>query len=204
MALNTFANLKQAIERWSKRTDLSDVIDDIVSLAENRIDNRLRVSVNNKRATATAPTSDRFLALPDYFIEMRRFTLIKDTYYNELIFNTPESMILFNQSGVPKYYTITSEIEFDRVPADGYTLEMSYWKKLTPLSDSNTTNDVLTNFPHIYLQACKVEAHYWARDEDTGLAEEQRLNFLIDEANAEDLRGRYGAAPRMQANRATP
>jgi len=204
MAVNTFAALKQKIENWTKRTDLSDDIDDIITYAENKIDNRLRVSVNNKRATATAPTSDRFLALPDYFLEMRRFHLIKDTNYNELIYVTPESMIINGQSGIPKYYTITSEIEFDRTPADTYTLEMSYWKKLTPLSDSNTTNDVLTNFPHIYLQACKVEVLYWSRDEDAAGAEEQRLNYLIDEANAEDLRGRYGPAPRMQQDGATP
>lgn len=204
MAVNTFADLKQKIENWTKRKDLSDDIDDIITYAENRIDNRLRVSVNNKRATASASTSDRFLALPDYFLEMRRFNLIKDTNYHELIYTTPESMIIYGQAGIPKYYSITSEIEFDRTPADTYSLEMSYWKKLTPLSDSNTTNDVLTNFPHIYLQACKVEVHYWARDEDTAAAEEARLNFLIDEANAEDLRGRYGPAPRMHNDRATP
>lgn len=204
MAIDSFANLKQAIERWSKRTDISDVIDDLVTLAENRIDNRLRISSNNLRATATASTSDRFLALPTRFLEMRRFTLIKDTYYNDLIYVTPESMKIYGQAGIPKYFTITSQIEFDRVPADTYSLEQSYWTRLEPLSDSNTTNNVLDNFPQIYLQACLTELHYWARDEETASFHEQRLERLIDEANAEDLRGRYGPAPRMQIQGATP
>lgn len=204
MPLNNFANLKAAVVNFSHRSDLNDVIDDIVNLAEQRIDNKLRITANNLRATASASTSDRFLALPDRFLEMRRFTLIKDTYYHELTYVSPESMMIYGQAGIPRYYTVTSQLEFDRVPADTYSLEMSYWAKLNPLSTSNTTNNVLTSFPQIYLKACLCEVHYWARDEQTAQIYEMELEKLIEDANSEDLRGRYGPAPFMRREGATP
>lgn len=205
MSLNNFANLKAAVIRFSHRNDLSDVIGDIVKLAENRIDNRLRITANNERATASASTSDRFLALPNRFLEMRRFNLIKDSFYYELSYLSPESMHIYGQAGIPRYYTVTSQIEFDRTPADTYSLEMSYWQKLNPLSDSNTTNNVLTNFPQIYLQACLAELHFnYTQNNEEAAKHLQQFNFLVDEANAEDLRGRYGPAPVMRPERAAP
>lgn len=204
MALDTFENLKQAIERFTHRTDLSDVIDDLVSLAENRINSYLRVTTNNLRATASASTSDRFLQLPDRFQEMRRLTLIQSNRYHELGYLTPESMRLMDTAGIPRYFTVTSQIEFDRVPADTYTIEMSYWAKLNPLSTSNTTNNVLTNYPHIYLSACKVEVYDWASNQEESQKEETKLRSLIDEANAQDLSGRYGPAPVMRTESPTP
>ena len=38
MAIDSYANLKQAIENWSHRTDISNVIDNFIELAENEID----------------------------------------------------------------------------------------------------------------------------------------------------------------------
>lgn len=205
MALDSFANLKAAVIRFSKRTDLSDVINDVVSLAENRIDNRLRITANNSRATASASTSDRFLALPDRFLEMRRFTLINSTYYRDLTYISPEAMIIYGQSGIPKYYTVTSQLEFDRTPAEAYSLEMSYWSKLNPLSTSNTTNNVLTNFPQIYLQACLAELYLnYTEQDDNAMKHLQQFNYLVNEANAEDLRGRYGPAPTIRIEGSTP
>ena len=205
MALDSFSNLKAAVIRFSHRNDLSDVIDDIVTLAENRINNRLRITANNERATASASTSDRFLALPDRFVEMRRFSLIKDSFYNELTYVSPESMNIYGQAGIPRYYTVTSQLEFDRVPADTYSLEMSYWEKLNPLSDSNTSNTVLASFPQIYLQACLAELHLnYTQDNEEASKHIQQFNFLVDEANAEDLRGRYGPAPFARSERSSP
>ena len=74
MSLDRYANLKQAIQNFSHRNDISDVIDDFIDLAENKIDNGLRLRSNELRAQATI-SSGRFLALPDRFLEMRRMSL---------------------------------------------------------------------------------------------------------------------------------
>lgn len=204
MAIGTFAQLKQKIEQFSKRTDLSDVIDDLIILAEMRIDSELRVRSNSNRATATLSTSDRFLALPDRFSEMRRFTITINQEYADLIYCTPESMRIFGVAGIPKYFTVTSQIELDRVASDTFSVEMSYYSKLNPLSTTNTTNNVLTDHPQVYLYACLHEVANYVKDFEDADRMDFRYRSLVDEANIKDERGRYGPAPTMKYEGATP
>ncbi len=204
MALDSYQNLKTAISNFSHRTDISDVVDDFIVLAENRIDNSLRINSNNLRATATASTSDRFLALPTRFLKMRRFTLISDDFYHDVNFLAPDSMNIYSISGLPKYFTITNQIEFERVCDQAYSLEISYWSKLNPLSDSNTTNNVLTDHPQIYLTACLMELNYWANNDSEALKMESKFNMLVDKANEEERNNRIGPSPVMRIEGATP
>ena len=43
-------------------------------------------------------------------------------------------------------------------PDSATTLQINYYKKLTALSDTNTTNDILTNYPELYLYASLAES----------------------------------------------
>jgi hypothetical protein len=203
MALNNYANLKQAVERFSHRTDISDVIDDFIDLCEARINARLKLRTNEQRATATMPTADRFLALPDSFLEMRRLT-ISGASPKEIRFKAPESMTVESTAGVPEYFTITSQIEFNRVPDSGYTVEMSYYVSLTALSDSNTTNDVLTKYPDLYLYGTLSELHRWARDEEAAMYYDSTFEKKLLDAQKQERRGRFGPAPAMYSEGSTP
>lgn len=201
MALDTFSNLKQSIERFSKRTDTSDVIDDLIKLCEVKIDSKLRLRANEQRATATLST--RFLALPDLFLEMRRLTIVGAKSW-DVRFKAPDAMEIQADSGRPRYFTVTSQLEFDRVPDSSYTIEMSYYTKLSALSTSNTTNDVLTNYPDLYLYGTLAELHRWARDEDTAAYYDQVFKNKMFEVSKQDKRGRYGPAPTMIYEGSTP
>ena len=204
MALNNYANLKQAIERFSHRTDISDVIDDFIDLTETRIDHDLQLRTNELRATNTLSTSSRFLALPSSFLEMRRFTLVNGSLNFELSYQAPEQMAVKNQSGRPNYYTVTSQLEFDKTPDSEYTVEMSYFARLTPLDDTNTTNDVLTNHPNLYLYGAMSELFKWAQDEETAMMYDAYFAREIEKANKQEKRGRYGPAPAMKYEGPTP
>lgn len=203
MALDSYANLKQAIQNFSHRDDVSSVIDDFIDLAENRIDNGLRLRSNELRSTATAPTSDRFLALPDRFLEMRRLSLINGSNTYDIEYRAPEALKL-ESAGIPKFFTITSQIEFDRTPSSGYTIEMAYYARLNPLSDSNTSNNVLTDYPNLYLYGALVELHQWARDESASAYYLSIFNTELELANSQELRGRYGVAPVISREGWTP
>jgi hypothetical protein len=55
-------------------------------------------------------------------------------------------------SGQPSTYTILGDnFRFAPTPASSYTGTINYYKEFDPLSDSNTTNYILTNHPAIYL-----------------------------------------------------
>lgn len=204
MALNNYANLKQAIERFSHRTDISDVIDDFIDLAENRIDHDLKLRTNEQRATNTLSANSRFVALPSNFLEMRRLSLISGSNNYEIKYKAPEQMRLLNDSGRPDNYTVTSQLEFDRLADANYTLEMSYYVRLTPLDDTNTTNDVLTNHPNLYLYGSLAELFRWARDEEAAITYDAFFDKEMIKANKQERRGRYGPAPAMKYEGPTP
>lgn len=204
MALNTYANLKASIESWSKRSDVSTSIDDFIDLAESEMWRHLELRSMEARATASLSTSSRYLALPDYFIKMRRFEVIVSSERYELEQVSPASLNVSTGTGAPCYFTITSQIEFDITPADDYTVEMQYYKSLTALSSSNTTNSVLTDYPSIYLFGSLWALYDWALNAEKAEYYNAKFMAAIGSANAKDKAGRFGAAPRMRLEGATP
>ena len=204
MAIDSYANLKQAIENFSHRTDISNVIDNFIELTENDIDKRLMLRNNELRATATMSTTDRFLALPDRFLKMRRLTLINGSLNYEIEFRSSESMPIQNDPGRPIYFTVTSQLEFDRIADSAYTLEMSYFSRLVPLTSSNTSNDVLTDYPDLYLWGCLTQLALWEKDLEQFQIYQSKFDNAMNEANKQERKGRYGTAPRMMKEGSTP
>lgn len=203
MSLDSFANLKQEIINFSHRDDLSDVIGTFISLAENKIDNGLRLRSNENRATATI-SSGRFLALPTRFLEMRRLSLINGGITKDIKYKAPEALILADTSGEPSFFTITSQIEFDKAPSSSMTVEMSYYSRLEPLSDSNTSNNVLVDYPNLYLYGSLSELHRWAANESKADYYESLFARNLSDANYQENRGRYGASPTIGREGWTP
>lgn len=163
MALNTYATLKASITSWTKRADLSSVLSDFVTLAEARIFTDLKVKEMESRTEYT-PTS-RYLSTPTGLRTMRR-VVAKSTPPVELIFTSPDGIhaLYDTSSGTPSHYTVLgSEIEFNRVP--NVNVEIVYFAEPTALSDANTTNAVLTAYPHVYFAACMQEAASYIQDD---------------------------------------
>ena len=196
MALANYTDLKQAIENWSHRNDISSYLDDFIDIAESEIFKSIRIRDMQKRATATLDT-DRFLALPDNFIEMRSLKLINGGTTYDCTSVSPDSLELSNSSGIPLHFTVTDELVFDRTPSGTFTLEMQYWQTVTALSDSNTTNAILTRFPNIYLWGSLWALSKWSEDYQKADVYYRDMQIAIQEANQMDARGRIGPTPRM-------
>ena len=203
MAISTYAELKASIQNWSKRPDVLSVIDDLIDLTESDLWQRLKIRDMEARANATADTTSRFLALPTGFLEMRRLSLINGSLRYEVNSTTPNSMNV-KSSGIPVYFTVTSQLEFDRTPASAYTVEMEYYKSLDALSASNTANAVLTRFPMIYLYGALKHFGNWSMNDDIVAKYSSLFDQEIDQANKIDRRGRFGPAPAMRTERPTP
>lgn len=212
MALDNFSNLKASIKARSKRNDISDdQLNEYIVQAEsefyNNVNAPLRVRAMEARATATASTTSRFLALPDLFLQMRRLK-VNEPYTGgsdyDVRYYSPEQMPLSNLTRIPVFFTVTTQLEFDSTPDQAYTIEMQYIKKITALDDTNTTNTILTNFPNIYLFGA-----LWALFQDAmepDLSEYFYGKFInsIQGANEADQAGRYGPAPVIRQEGYTP
>ena len=84
---------------------------------------------------------------------MKEFHLSPDPI-TSLPYITPEMMSRLwagSGTGKPQVYTIIADkVRLGPIPCDAYTTSMLYYKTFTALSDSATTNDMLTNNPDIY------------------------------------------------------
>jgi hypothetical protein len=168
MAISNYSELKTAIASWLDRTDLTDIIPDFIALAETRHKRDFKIRRMETRVTANTIDGSEFYSLPDDYVAMRNIKLNTDPK-TPLEFLTPEIMDRLNagsSKGTPKAYTIKgNNIELRPIPDSAYQIEVSYYKHFTALSDSNTTNDMLTHHPDVYLYGALVEAEPYLQND---------------------------------------
>ncbi|MGI9308551.1 MAG: phage adaptor protein [Gammaproteobacteria bacterium] len=159
----TRAELLTIFERYLKRNDLTDLYSDFIRMAEARINAVVRLSEMEVRSTST-PT-EAFWALPDDFIEMRHIQAAVSRGDRVLEYLTPEqadnNRLVYGSSGGYRAYSILdNQIEIIPHPtADSETVvEMFYYAKPAALANAGDTNDVVTNYPNLYLYAMLGEA----------------------------------------------
>ena len=204
MALSTYLELKARIEGLSKRNDLGTNIDTFIDLAESDMWQKLKVREMEARATATVSTTTRFLSLPDDFLRMRKLVVISGSNNYSLLYSNPESLQVQASSGRPRAFTVSSELEFDRVPDSAYTVEMHYYKDVPALDATNSTNDLLTNYPNIYLYGSMFHYAQWAHDDRMLLQYSELFDDAMDRANKIARKARHGPAPYMRPEGSTP
>ena len=163
---------------------------------------KLRIRDMESRQTASLTT--RYLALPTNYVEMRRLRLVSGSNNYNIDYEAPSSMIVSADTSIPKYFTVTSQLEFDRTPDGTYTAEMELYISLTALSDSNTSNAVLSRFPMIYLFGSLWALWLFASEEDKADYYYGMFDKAIRDANAQDSRGRYGPAPAARMRGTAP
>ena len=173
MAISTYDELKTAVANWLDRDDLTDRIPEFIALAEARMNRVLRLRMMESKYTASTVASQRNYALPTGYIQMRNFQ-INTSPVTPLQYVSPEIYDRLwggSTGGTPQFYTIiTNEIQLGPIPGSVLTLEMLFYKKITALSGTNTTEQMLTNNPDIYLYGALLEAEpFIMNDERVGL-----------------------------------
>lgn len=174
MAIGTYAELQTAAANWLARDDLTDRIPEFTTLAEAKFNRVLFHPGMEKRSTVDVnPSSDEpeFITLPSDFQTMRRVRLSSVTGKPRLAFLAQTQMADYrysidNISGQPCYYSIMGdELELAPTPNEEYTLEMVYRAYIPALSDSNTTNWLLTLAPDLYLYGTLLESAPYIKDD---------------------------------------
>lgn len=200
MALDNFDNLVKEVIDWSHRGDLGTKITDFIQLAENAMySNEIQpLKVRSMETVSTAATAGQYVELPPNFESARSIRLVTGDNGGELKFQAPEQMHKQVATGRPNFFTIVgNEVQLDRVPDSEYTLEIQYFRKATPLSIANQTNEILTSHPSIYLFGALTALFSYSQDVEQQLKYNQMFMSAIKGANKADKKGRYGPAPSM-------
>lgn len=200
MALDTFENLVKEVIDYSHRNDMGNRIDTFIQLAENTMysNSAQPLKVRSMEIVSTAATAGQYVELPPDFESARSVRLVIGDNSGELRFQAPEQLFKHPASGKPLFYTIVgNEIQFGRVPDSAYTLEIQYFRKATPLSLTNQTNEILTNHPQVYLYGALAALFGFTQDTEQEAVYGNKFIDAIKGANKSDKKRRYGPAPAL-------
>jgi len=146
--------------------------------------------------------------VPTGFIAVRSFYILLSSVKHPLEYITPHNMFEIrggSRSGRPRAYTIESDNEtetfrFGPSPDTSYTGYLSYYKAISALSSSNTSNWMLANHPAVYLYG----SLYHATNFLGGIDPQQAQNWLrmystsMERCENNDKQDSYGGAPVVQ------
>ena len=168
MALTTYTELKASIADWLNRSDLTAAIPDFISLAEAQVERTLRTRQMIVRANASFDV--QYGAVPADFLEVKSLKLTSTNPQTPLSFLSIDAldaeMTKHTASGRPKFFGIVGgQFRIVPTPDSNYTTELTYYAKLSKLSNSNTTNWLLTSNPDIYLYGALLQAAPYLQDD---------------------------------------
>lgn len=168
MALSTYSELLNTVASYLNRDDLTSLIPTFVTLTEHRLNRELRVRANMVRAITTTTSGQAFYDFPSDMIELRNITYDSDSQSFALSYLSPESVSREYgsiTSGRPRAYTsLGNDLKLTPAPDAAYSISINYYSQLRSLSDSVTTNDVLTQYPSLYLFGACLEGAIYLND----------------------------------------
>lgn len=190
--ITSYATLQTSIASFLHRSDMTDIIKELIADAEFRIANELRIRA--MEAAFSSAISSGVVALPSGFLEWQ-FLYIDDTSAQKLERKDAE-WIYTNYptrsgSGKPVFFAREGDnVIFGPYPDSAYTVNGRYYKKLDALSDSNTSNWFITNAPDLLRYGALCEAAPYMADDP---------RIVVWERKYEQVKQRIKATERREA-----
>lgn len=195
MTIGTYAQLKDTIADFLLRDDLTAAIPSFIRLAEARIDRDLRHWQQEKRSVAELDT--QYSAIPADFLRPIRLQ-ITDLPTGEVAPISTAQMLQLrgdrnDRVGRPTNYALTAgSIELYPTPDNTYNASLVYYGRIDALSDSNTTNWLLTEAPDAYLYGALVHSAPYLKDDPRITVWGTLYTVAIDTLNTTSEDAKFG------------
>ena len=177
--ITDYASLSTAINDFADRSYDQGQLDRFIGLAEGEF--RIYFGPNfAKESNTTLTVTSGVATLPTGFI--RAVALVHATYgeLTEKPVAAVRERLVYDTSGIPDIYAITGSSVLV-APSFTGSLSFDYEGSLTGLSDSNTTNWLITNAPQAYLAMClSMERAFNENDQGAALAKADAFRVLND------------------------
>jgi len=169
MAITTYAELKASLADWLLRDDLTAVIPTFISLAEAQMNRGL--SHWRQETRSEAEIDARYSDLPADWLSPIRLSVsttngpaeLEPMSYSTMLDERTRSADVV---GVPKYYSISAgSLELYPTPSGTFDVTMLYRGTVPALTDSATTNWLLTYAPDAYLYGSLLQAAPYLSDD---------------------------------------
>lgn len=197
MAISTFSELKTAVASWLNRSDLTSQIPDFITLGENRIYRELRIRA--METSLSTAISSGVIAVPNDYIELKH-ARIDGTPVSHLQRKTDqwiyENYPTRSADGKPKFIARDgASFIFGPYPDSDYTVKGTYYKRLTALSDANTTNWFTANAPGLLLFAALCEAEPFLKNDPRVMTWQGKYDQEKAGIEKEEKRERFSGSP---------
>ena len=165
MSITTYAELKTAIADFLNRDDLTAVIPTFISLAEAQIARDVRHWKQEKRVTTSV--DERYENLPNDWLEIKLVALTTGKMLQTVSMSEMAEMrAASGTAATPRYVRLTADqIEFYPTPNAATDISMLYYARIPALSDTDTTNWLLTYAPDAYLYGALLQAAPYLSDD---------------------------------------
>lgn len=200
--LVNYGDLKTQLATFLHDDTLTAQIPVLVSMAEDRIAQRLRIRAMETSTTLSTGASTREVALPTRFVQARRLYYSADPV-RFLEPMSPENyweIFASGATGVPRAYTIEGEnFLFGPIPDAVYSIPCLYYQRFAALSADADTNWLLTNARGLLLYASLVEAAPFIGDDERLQMWASMYDGLEASVIKADKRDRYPVGARIRS-----
>jgi len=171
-SIGTYAQLQTEIANWLDRSDLTSQIPAFIELAEASF-NRIIRAPDMITKNDSFSISGQYNTLPSDTLEIVRIVVdVQPVIVLEYL--TPQDLSELRGeltgTGKPYYFTLvggsSNQLEVLRSPDQTYTSSIVYYTRIPALTDSATTNWLLTANPDIYLFGALVEAEPYLKNDE--------------------------------------
>lgn len=173
MAIATYSDLQSAIDDYADRSYSMARKDIWIGNAEAKFNRALTSSFRRMTATTLSTDSSGVTTLPSGFVGLR--SIVRDVVgsvpLTQVSWDALLAMNPYETSSDATHYAIYDTV-LRVAPVTEDSFNAIFDSKLTPLSDSNPVNWLITLAPDIYLNMCLAEEALFTRDLGTaqGLA----------------------------------
>lgn len=191
MAITTYDELKTAIRNWSNRGDLSTISSDLITLAEARMNRDLLIS---ERITEDSGTVADPVVVPADYWSPKEMVISRGGGETVLRMVSLEEFSMHKDSG--GYAAVFAEYQGGLIVAPTATGDyiLRYYAKIPALSDSNTTNWLLTKYPDLYLWASLAETGVYINSDGRAGMYEGKYQQALAAIMLDDEKRRFGGS----------
>ncbi len=193
MAITTYSELQTAVDNWLDRSDIDDErVKEGIALAEAEMSADLH-ELRELETTATLAVTSEYTALPSDYGIWRAVTA-ETSPKRKLDYRTSaqiDHLYPTGPSSDPRVFSIVGA-NFQIMPIWSGNVTLNYVANIPALSDSNTTNSVLTRYPNLYLYGALYQISVLIFDDERAVGFKNVYDQYVMKAEKRARRERYG------------
>ena len=196
--MNTYSELQSFVADFLARDDLTTQIRTFVRLAEQRMSRELDIALLETTTQLAVTANATTTALPTDLRSIREVAKIVDGVRTNLSYLTPAQYDVrirdAGQSATEFYTIVANNIKLAAVPTADLTLELIYNEGVAQLSDTATSNTLLTRHGDCYLHGTLKAAFDFLQDEQRSIYHDAQFTRCLAEIDRDSNKQRYGNA----------